>query len=77
MATTQTGSVHDNDANTDIQQSPRQTPTDDKSDTTLTQLWCLLAQLKVINNQFSQWLETLTIEKSTMTPDNTPGIPMN
>jgi len=71
MATTQTGSV------TDIQQSPRQTPTDDKSNTTLTQLWRLLAQLEVINNQFAQWLDTFTIEKSTTTPDDSPGIPMN
>jgi len=34
-------------------------------------------QLEDINNQFALWLYTLTIKKSTMTPDNTPGNQMN
>jgi len=77
MAMTQTGLAHSNSANTDIQQSPQQTPTDDTSNTTLMQLWILLAQLEVINSQFALWLNTFTIKKSTTTPDNTPGNPMN
>ncbi len=51
--------------------------TDNKSDMTLVQMWILLEQLKEINIQFAQWLNTLNIETPTTTPKNTPGNPMN
>jgi len=43
------------------------------SDTTRVQLWNVLVQLEDINKQFARWLDTLTMEKPTTTPDNTPG----
>jgi len=42
-------------------------------DKTLAQLWIVLKQLEEINIQFARWLDTLTIKKTTTTPDNTPG----
>ncbi len=59
------------------QREVEMTKTDNKSDTTLAQLRILLAQLEEINNQFARWLDTLTIEKPTTTPDNTRGNQMN
>jgi len=49
------------------------TQTKQKPDTTLAQLWIILAQLEDINRQFARWLETLTMAKPTTTPNNTPG----
>jgi len=51
--------------------------TDNTPEETLAQLWSVLAQLEEVNKQFAQWLNTLTIDKTTTTPDNTPGNQMN
>jgi len=48
------------------------TQTKQKPDTTLAQLWIILAQLEDINKQFARWLETLTMEK----PPRHPTIPL-
>jgi len=46
-------------------------------DPTLAQLWIVLEQLEEINIQFARWVDTLTSERTTTTPDNTPGNQMN
>jgi len=48
-----------------------------KPDPTLAQLWSVLKQLEEINIQFARWVDTLTSERTTTTPDNTPSNQMN
>jgi len=68
-----TSSDHANNVALNIMQSPRKTPTADKSDAIFAQLWILLVQLEEINIWFALLLDTLTIPKPTTTSNNPSG----